>query len=54
MFDYELFDGNIINLGLEYRLINQTNIKFSSNFHPATYDVLDFVQDFSDTYIFTA
>ena len=51
-FDYELFDGNIIILGLEYRLINQTNIEFSSNFHPATYDVLDSVRDFSDTYPF--
>ena len=51
-FDYELFDGNVITLGLEYRLINQTNIGFSSNFHPATYDVLDSVQDFSDTYPF--
>jgi iron complex outermembrane receptor protein len=50
--DYELFDGNIITLGFEYRLINQTNIEFSSNFHPATYDVLDSVQDFSDTYPF--
>ncbi|MBM2833093.1 MAG: hypothetical protein HW406_254 [Candidatus Brocadiaceae bacterium] len=51
-FDYELFDGNIITLGFEYRLINQTNIGFSSNFHPGTYDVLDSVQDFSDTYPF--
>ena len=51
-FDYDLFDGNIITLGFEYRLINQTNIGFSSNFHPATYDVLDSVQDFSDTYPF--
>ncbi|MBI2470653.1 MAG: TonB-dependent receptor [Planctomycetes bacterium] len=51
-FDYELFDGNIITVGFEYRLINQTNIEFSSNFHPATYDVLDSVQDFSDTYPF--
>jgi len=51
-FDYELFDGNIITLGLEYRLINQTNIEFSSNFHPATYDVLDSVQNFSDSYPF--
>ena len=51
-FDYELFDGNIMTLGFEYRLINQTNIEFSSNFHPATYDVLDSVRDFSDTYPF--
>uniref|UniRef100_UPI0040269C2C TonB-dependent receptor plug domain-containing protein n=1 Tax=Candidatus Wunengus sp. YC63 TaxID=3367699 RepID=UPI0040269C2C len=51
-FDYELFDGNMVTLGLEYRLINQTNIEFSSNFHPATYEVLDSVQKFSDTYPF--
>jgi len=51
-FDYDLFDGNIITLGFEYRLINQTNIEFSGNFHPATYDVLDSVRDFSDTYPF--
>ena len=51
-FDYELFDGNIMTLGFEYRLINQTNIEFSSNFHPATYDVLDSVHNFSDTYPF--
>ena len=51
-FDYELFDGNLITVGFEYRLIHQTNIEFSSNFHPATYDVLDSVQNFSDTYPF--
>ncbi len=49
-FDYELFDGNVITLGLEYRLINQTNVRFMSNFNPATYDALDSVQNFSDTY----
>src|SRR3990172_3950857 len=51
-FDYELFDGNVITLGLEYRLISQTNVRFSSNFHPATYAPLDSLQDFSDTYPF--
>jgi len=51
-FDYELFDGNIITLGLEYRLINQTNIHFSSNFNPKTLAPLDSIQDFSDTYPF--
>ena len=51
-FDYELFDGNVITLGLEYRLISQTNVRFSSNFHPATYEPLDSLQDFSDTYPF--
>ncbi|MBM2834767.1 MAG: hypothetical protein HW406_1928 [Candidatus Brocadiaceae bacterium] len=49
-FDYELFDGNVITLGLEYRLINQTNVRFSSNFNPATLEPLDSIQDFSDTY----
>ena len=49
-FDYELFDGNIITLGFEYRLINQTNIQYSSNFHPVTLEPLDSLQDFSDTY----
>ena len=51
-FDYELFDGNLITLGLEYRLINQTNIKYASNFHPVTWAPLDSTQDFSDTYPF--
>ncbi|OHB35549.1 MAG: hypothetical protein A2Y08_04425 [Planctomycetes bacterium GWA2_40_7] len=51
-FDYELFDGNIITLGMEYRLINQTNIRYSSNFNPATMDPLDSIQDFSSTYPF--
>lgn len=51
-FDYELFDGNIFTLGLEYRLINQTGVRYSSNFHPATHEPLDSIQDFSDTYPF--
>ncbi|MCR4319626.1 MAG: TonB-dependent receptor, partial [Candidatus Brocadiaceae bacterium] len=51
-FDYELFDGNVITLGLEYRLISQTNVRFSSNFHPVTYAPLPSLQDFSDTYPF--
>lgn len=49
-FDYELFDGNIITLGFEYRLINQTNVRYLSNFHPITLEPLDSLQDFSDTY----
>ena len=49
-FDYELFDGNVITLGLEYRLINQTNVRFLSNFNPATLEPLDSIHDFSDTY----
>ena len=51
-FDYELFDGNIFTLGFEYRLINQSDVHFSSNFNPATIEPLDSVQDFSDTYPF--
>lgn len=53
-FDYELFDGNTVTLGLEYRLINQTNIRFLSNFNPGTLDPtsLNTIQDFSDTYPF--
>ncbi len=49
-FDYRLFDGNIITLGFEYRVINQTNVQFFSNFNPATLEALDSLQDFSDTY----
>jgi iron complex outermembrane receptor protein len=51
-FDYEVFDGNVITLGLEYRLINQTSVRYSSNFHPVTLDPLEGMQDFSDTYPF--
>ncbi|GAB62048.1 TonB-dependent receptor [Candidatus Jettenia caeni] len=51
-FDYELFDGNIITLGLEYRLINQTNVHFFSNFHPLTLEPLPSIQDFSDSFPF--
>lgn len=48
--DYELFDGNTITLGLEYRLINQTNVGFWTNFDPATLSPLDSIQDVSDMY----
>ena len=51
-FDYELFDGNIFTLGFEYRLINQSDVHFLSNFNPATMEPLDSVQDFSETYPF--
>ena len=51
-FDYEVFDGNVITLGLEYRLINQTSVRNSSNFDPVTLDPLEGMQDFSDTYPF--
>jgi outer membrane receptor for ferrienterochelin and colicins len=51
-FDYEVFDGNVITMGLEYRLINQTSVRNSSNFDPVTLDTLEGMQDFSDTYPF--
>lgn len=49
-FDYELFDGNTLTLGLEYRYINQTNVHFLSNVDPNTQKPLDSIQDFSDSY----
>ena len=49
-FDYKLFDGNTITLGLEYRLINQTNVSFFTNFDPATLSPLPSIQDVSDDY----
>ncbi len=48
--DYKLFDKNTITLGMEYRLINQTNLRFLANFNPATLDPLTSIQDFSDTF----
>ena len=51
-FDYELFYGNIITLGFEYRLINLTNIYTSTSFHPKTMEPLPSVQNFSDSYPF--
>ena len=45
-----MFDGNKITLGLEYRLINQANVRFLGNFDPVTLEPLDSVQDFSDTF----
>ncbi|GAN33155.1 MAG: TonB-dependent receptor [Candidatus Brocadia sp. AMX2] len=41
-FDYELFDGNVLTWGFEYRLINQTNVHFSSNFDTVTLAPKDF------------
>ena len=41
-FDYELFDKNVLTLGFEYRLINQTNVHFSSNFDTETLAPKDF------------
>ena len=53
-FDYELFDGNVITLGMEYRLINQTNVHFLANFFPDTLNPTptNEIQDFSDTFPF--
>ena len=51
-FDYELFDGNIITLGFEYRLINQTNPHFFTTYDPPTLDPLDSLRDQADTYPF--
>jgi len=51
-FDFKLFDGNLFTLGFEYRLVNQTNIHFSTNYNPITLEPLDSMQDFSDTYPF--
>lgn len=50
--DYELFDGNLLTLGFEYRLINQTNVRDFRNFNPVTLAPLSGMQDFSDTYPF--
>ncbi|TVL99982.1 MAG: hypothetical protein CV087_15780 [Candidatus Brocadia sp. WS118] len=51
-FDYKLFDENTLTLGLEYRLINQTNVEFFTNFDPATLSPLPSIQDVSDDYPF--
>jgi len=51
-FDYQLLDNNLLTLGFEYRLVNQTNVRFSSNFIPNTLDPLPQIQDFSDEFPF--
>ena len=51
-FDYEVFDGNVITWGMEYRLINQSRGHSLYNFDPQTLDPLDSAQDFSDSYPF--
>ena len=48
--DYELFEGNLLTLGFEYRLINQTNVRYMSNFHPLTLAPLSNLQNFTDSY----
>ena len=50
--DYKLLDTNLLTLGFEYRLVNQTNVRFSSNFIPNTLDPLPQIQDFSDEFPF--
>lgn len=50
--DVKLFDGNIFTLGVEYRLINQSNNHFLANFDPLTGAPLSEVQTFSDVYPF--
>ena len=52
-FDCELFDGNVLTLGLEYRLSNQTNIHSLANFDLITLEPLPSIQDFSDTLPFS-
>lgn len=49
-FDYKLFDGNLLTLGLEYRLINQTNVSSYYNYNPQTLEPLPSIQDFSDDF----
>lgn len=51
-FDYKLFDGNTITLGFEYRLINQSNVQYLTNFDPVTLDPLGSIRNISDTYPF--
>lgn len=51
--DYQLFDGNILTLGIEYRLTNQTNVHYFANFNPITLAPLASIENFSDTLPFT-
>lgn len=51
-FDYNLFDGNTLTLGFEYRLINQSNVQYLTNFNPVTLEPLGSIRNFSDTYSF--
>ena len=48
--DYELFAGNTITLGIEWRRIRQTNVSFWANFVPPTLDPLPDMVNFSDNY----
>lgn len=45
--DYELFDGNMLTIGAEFRLIQQTNVSNQSSIHPISLLPGSF-RDFSD------
>ncbi len=47
-FDYELFDGNLLTIGTEFRLIQQTNVRNQSIAHPVSLQSLSSIQDFTD------
>ncbi|MBM4053674.1 MAG: TonB-dependent receptor [Planctomycetes bacterium] len=48
--DIRLFDGNVFTMGMEFRWLYQTNIQYNANFNPLSYEPLDSLQGFSDTY----
>ena len=50
--DYELFDGNTLTIGTEFRLIQQTNVRFQTNFNPVSLQPLNSIKDFSDEFPF--
>ncbi len=51
-FDYELFDGNLLTIGTEFRLVQQTDVRYQTNFHPTSLLSLGSIQDFSDEFPF--
>lgn len=51
-FDYDIFDGNTVTLGTEYRYIKQSDTHFSSNYNPFSRKPLESLQDFTDSYGF--
>lgn len=51
-FDYKLFDGNLLTIGMEFRLIQQTNVRFQANFNPATLQPFPSIKDVSDEFPF--
>ncbi len=50
--DYELFDGNTLTIGTEFRLVQQTNVRFQTNFNPVSLLALSSIKDFSDEFPF--